>query len=57
MKAIIRWHDGFLQKLDITDYQCGSDNYWVKLVSGRGRWLPKNKIRYMDIVESDEKSE
>jgi len=47
----VRWIDGFFREYIATSYQMGKDNYWIKLVDGRQKWIPRENVRSVTIGE------
>lgn len=55
-KIKIRWIDGFCRIIDCESYQMGKDNYWFKLRDGSEKWVPRENVRSVTIVDTEKKS-
>lgn len=55
-KIKIRWIDGFCRIIDCESYQMGKDNYWFKLCDGSEKWVPRENVRSVTIVDAEKKS-
>ena len=49
-KLKVRWVDGFEKYYECSDFQFGKDNYRLKLVNGKEKWIPRENVRHITLA-------
>jgi hypothetical protein len=47
----VRWFDGYYEEFQAEEVRVGNYHLWIKLVSGKERWLPNSQIRWFETAE------
>lgn len=45
----VRWFDGYKEDFECSEVRCGSDYLWMRLYSGKDRWIPVKQVRWYSL--------